>query len=152
MVASSSHQPFFSRSNIRSLIVILSLVLAARWSIASPYEVPTPSMEPTIKVGDRLIGNHLAYGLRVPFTSWTAVQWGVPQRGDIVIFRSQTEPGINLVKRVVAVGAPCRSATSTDARPVFFRSAYIPEGTWLPQLRLARTGQPLDSRSESILQ
>ena len=94
---------FFSRANIRSLVVILSFVFSFRWSIASPYEVPTPSMEPSIKVGDRVLGNHLAYRLRVPFTNVTLASWGTPARGDIVIFKSQTDPGINLVKRVIAV-------------------------------------------------
>lgn len=94
---------FFARNNIRSLVVLLSFVVSFRWSVASPYEVPTPSMEPSIKVGDRVLGNHLAYRLRLPFTNYTLATWGEPARGDIVIFKSQTEPGINLVKRVIAV-------------------------------------------------
>ena len=95
---------FFSRHNVRSLIVMLSLIFTVRWSVASPYEVPTPSMEPSIKVGDRVFGNHLAYRLRLPFTDITIASWGAPERGDIIIFKSQTESGINLVKRVVAIG------------------------------------------------
>lgn len=99
----ADQQAFFSRKNVRSLIVLLSFVFTVRWSVASPYEVPTPSMEPSIKVGDRVLGNHLAYRLRVPFTNLTLASWGDPQRGDIIIFKSQTEANINLVKRVVAV-------------------------------------------------
>ena len=38
-----------------SLFVLIFLILCFRWSIASPYHVPTASMEPTIKVGDRLL-------------------------------------------------------------------------------------------------
>ena len=99
----ATRTPFFSRSDVRSLVITASLVLAFRWCVASPYEVPTPSMEPTIKVGDRVVGNHLAYRLRLPFTNVTLLTWAEPARGDIVIFASQTESGINLVKRVVAV-------------------------------------------------
>ncbi len=47
--------PFWSVENFRSLAILIVSVLALRWSIASPYEVPTASMEPTIKVGDRIL-------------------------------------------------------------------------------------------------
>jgi len=94
---------FFSRANVQSLVVTVSFIFCLRWSVASPYVVPTPSMEPSIKVGDRVLGNHLAYRLRMPFTNYVIAQWATPERGDIIIFKSQTEPNIDLVKRVVAV-------------------------------------------------
>jgi signal peptidase I len=93
---------FFSWENLRSLVPLFLLVFAFRWSVAAPYHVPTPSMEPSIKVGDRLLGNHLAYRLRLPFTNITLIEWAKPVKGDIVVFDSQTESGINMVKRVVA--------------------------------------------------
>ena len=43
-------------------------------------------MEPTLRVGDRILVNKLAYGPRMPFTD-TAIKFGEPQRGDIVVFR-----------------------------------------------------------------
>ena len=58
----------FSFENLRSLAFLIVLVLAIRWSIASPYYVPTSSMEPTIKVGDRLLAWKLAYNFKLPFT------------------------------------------------------------------------------------
>src|SRR4051794_16050504 len=103
VVKADDQQAFFSRRNVRSMIVMLSFIFTVRWSVASPYEVPTPSMEPSIKVGDRVLGNHLAYRLRFPFTNFTVASWGAPERGDIIIFKSQTEANVNLVKRVVAV-------------------------------------------------
>ncbi|NDE18812.1 S26 family signal peptidase, partial [bacterium] len=50
----------WSFENLRSLALIFLAVFAIRWSIASPYHVPTASMEPTIKVGDRLLAWKLA--------------------------------------------------------------------------------------------
>jgi len=94
---------FFSVGNLRSLATLLILIFAFRWSVAAPYHVPTPSMEPSIKVGDRVLGNHLAYQLRLPFTKIVLVEWARPQRGDIIIFDSKVDPGTNLVKRVIGV-------------------------------------------------
>ena len=79
------------------------LVLAARSSLADHYAVPTGSMEYTMMPGDRVVVNKSAYGVRVPFTSWTFMNRNPVTRGDVVIFDSP-EDGVRLVKRVVAVG------------------------------------------------
>ena len=74
---------FFSFENIKSLAILILIVFAIRWSIISPYKVPTSSMEPTIKVGDRLMANKLAFKFTIPFTRWVLAQWSTPQRGDV---------------------------------------------------------------------
>jgi len=94
--------PFWSVENFRSLAVLIVSVLALRWSIASPYEVPTASMEPTIKVGDRILANKLAYGFRIPFTD-IIFRWAEIKHGDIIVFRYPVNPEIDYVKRVVAL-------------------------------------------------
>lgn len=94
---------FWSPENLRSILILVVLIFAFRWSIASPYHVPTPSMEPTIKVGDRLLALKLSYGLKVPFTDYSLLEWGTPQRGDIIVFKFPKDPEIDYVKRVVAV-------------------------------------------------
>ena len=94
---------FFSTENLTSISILLVVVFAIRWSIASPYYVPTASMEPTIKVGDRLLALKLAYGLRFPFTNFMLMEWGTPQRGDIIVFEFPKDQSINYVKRVVGV-------------------------------------------------
>ncbi len=96
-------EAFWSWSNLRSIAVLLAVIFAFRWSVAAPYHVPTPSMEPTIKVGDRVLANHLAYHLRMPFSDMVLASWSEPRRGDIVVFRSKLNPDMNLVKRIVAV-------------------------------------------------
>lgn len=94
---------FYSFDNIKSLGVLVLAILALRWSVASPYHVPTASMEPTIKVGDRLLAFKLAYDFKIPFTDITLAQWGTPGRGDIIVFKYPRDPDIDYVKRVVAV-------------------------------------------------
>ena len=99
-----SKPAFFSIENIRSLAVWVIVIFAIRWSIASPYHVPTPSMEPTIKVGDRLLAYKLSYEFKIPFTDIALFDWNEPTHGDIIVFRFPEDPNIDYVKRVVAVG------------------------------------------------
>lgn len=94
---------FFSYENLKSLGILVIAILALRHTVASPYHVPTPSMEPTIKVGDRLLGYKLAYDLKLPFTDWTIVKLGSVKRGDIIIFRYPNDITRDYVKRVVAL-------------------------------------------------
>src|SRR5688500_12083503 len=51
---------------------------------------------------DRIFVNKLAYGLKVPFTTWHLAHWSEPARGEIVVFHSPTD-GTRLVKRIVGL-------------------------------------------------
>lgn len=94
---------FFSFENIKSLLILALIIFAIRWSVASPYYVPTASMEPTIKVGDRLLAWKLAYNLKVPFTDIPLIKWAEPHKGDIIVFKYPRNPDVDYVKRIVAV-------------------------------------------------
>lgn len=94
---------FWTPENLRQLAVFLVLILAFRWSVASPYQVPTASMEPTIKVGDRLLAYKLAYDLKIPFTDYVLMSWADPKAGDIIVFKYPKEPDIDYVKRIVGL-------------------------------------------------
>jgi signal peptidase I len=102
-VARRKQVDFWSIENLRSLGFMLLIIMAIRSSVASPYFVPTASMEPTIKVGDRLIANKLAYQFKVPFTDFVVSEWGTPKRGDIIVFQYPQDPEIDYVKRVAAI-------------------------------------------------
>jgi signal peptidase I len=81
---------------------ILLLVLGGRVALADWPNVPTGSMEPTVRVGDYLLVNKLAYGPRLPFTN-TAIPLGHPQRGDVAVFRYPLDVSVLYVKRVIGV-------------------------------------------------
>src|SRR3954467_3698458 len=92
----------FPREQIAPLAVIILVLTSFRSAIADWNIVPTGSMNPTIIEGDRIFVNKLAYGLKVPFTTWHLAHWDAPARGEIVVFNSPTD-GTRLVKRVVAL-------------------------------------------------
>jgi signal peptidase I len=84
------------------LFVVVALMFTCRVAVADWPKVPSGSMEPTLRVGDYLLVNHLAYGPRLPFTN-TALEWGQPQRGDVVVFRFPKKVSDLYVKRLVGL-------------------------------------------------
>ena len=78
-------------------------ILAARSTLADHYYVPSGSMEPTLRAGDRVLVDKRAHGLRVPFTTRHFIDGEPVQRGEIVIFDSPRD-GTRLIKRIVAIG------------------------------------------------
>ncbi len=94
---------FWSPENLRSMAILIFAIFCFRWSVASPYHVPTASMEPTIKVGDRLLAFKLSYNLKLPFTDVVLAEWHKPEKGDIIVFRYPKNTDIDYVKRVVGV-------------------------------------------------
>lgn len=93
----------FIRSSL-PLVYLITALLALRWTVVEPYVVPTGSMEPTLKTGDRLYALKCAYDIRFPFTEWMLLSTGTVKRGDVILFRSPKDPSITFVKR--AVGLP----------------------------------------------
>lgn len=87
---------------IRIFLLMILIVSSLRSALADWNDVPTGSMKPTIREGDRVVVNKLAYDLKIPFTTIDIVKWGDPKRGDIVVLFSPAD-GVRLVKRVVAL-------------------------------------------------
>ncbi len=90
------------REWIRPLAIIIIVCTSFRSAIADWNDVPTGSMKPTILEGDRILVNRLAYGLKVPYTTWHLLEWSQPKPGEIVVCYSPAN-GDRLVKRVVGV-------------------------------------------------
>lgn len=93
------------RRIMRELVMLAAFVLvllSARSTLADHYRVPSGSMEPTIEVGDRILVNKAAYGLRVPFTTAYVARFHGPAIGDVVVLDSPEEDKV-LLKRVVGV-------------------------------------------------
>lgn len=85
-----------------SLILLILGILWLRYSVIEPYKIPSGSMIPTLKIGDHIFVNKLAYGLRLPFIGGV-VKWAEPKRGDVVIFLPPLNEGKIYVKRLVGL-------------------------------------------------
>lgn len=71
----------------RSLFPVVLVVLLLRTFVAEPFRIPSGSMMPTLDVGDFILVNKFAYGLRLPAFNNKVVDIGEPERGDVVVFR-----------------------------------------------------------------
>jgi signal peptidase I len=87
----------------------LALVLVVRTVAAEPYSVPTPSMVPTLLVGDKLVASKYAYGYSrysVPIGELPMkgrVLETPPVRGDVIVFRLPRDTSETYVKRVIGL-------------------------------------------------
>ncbi len=85
---------------VKPVIYALVIALFIRAFIAQPFKIPTSSMFPTFKPGDRIFVNKFIYGVRIPFTDIRLPKLREPERGDIIVFRSPIEKKY-LVKRLI---------------------------------------------------
>ena len=95
---------------VRPIAIALGLVLVVRTVVAEPYQVPSPSMVPTLLTGDELIGSKFAYGFSkysLPIGTLPDFEGRLldraPQRGDVVVFRLPRDPGTTYVKRLIGL-------------------------------------------------
>lgn len=87
----------------RSFFPVLFFVLMLRSFLFEPFQIPSGSMLPTLKIGDFILVNKFNYGLRLPVLGTTVVELGQPKRGDVMVFKYPDDNSINFIKRVVGV-------------------------------------------------
>lgn len=98
----------------KSLFPILLIVLLFRSFLFEPFKIPSGSMIPTLLIGDFIVVNKFAYGLRLPVVNTKFMSVGEPERGDVVVFRYPVDPKINFIKRMI--GLPGDTITWRDKR------------------------------------
>lgn len=87
----------------RSFFPVILIVLLIRSFVVEPFRIPSGSMMPTLLVGDFIVVNKFAYGLRLPVLNTRVLNLGSPQRGEIIVFRYPEDPRIDYIKRVIGV-------------------------------------------------
>lgn len=87
----------------KSMFPVLAIVLVVRSFLVEPFQIPSGSMLPTLKIGDFILVNKYHYGLRLPVLNTKFVSMNDPQRGDVVVFKFPGNTTVNYIKRVVGV-------------------------------------------------
>ena len=87
----------------KSFFPVILAVLLIRSFLVEPFTIPSSSMVPTLLIGDFILVNKYAYGVRLPVVHTKIVDVGSPERGDVVVFRPPSHPDKNYVKRLVGL-------------------------------------------------
>ena len=111
----------------RSFFPVLLFVLVVRSFIFEPFRIPSGSMMPTLIDGDYIFVKKYSYGLRWPVIEKKFYETGMPERGDVVVFRLPADPRINYIKRVV--GLPGDVISYDNAR-LTINGVLMPLAAW----------------------
>jgi signal peptidase I len=107
------------------VVVALSLAVLLRLFVVQTFFIPSGSMEPTLKIGDRILVNKLSY------------HFHSVHRGDIVVFKRPADencggaPVNDLVKRVIGLPGETISLTKGAKSYVVINGKRLHE-PWLP--------------------
>ncbi|WP_130413640.1 signal peptidase I [Fluviicoccus keumensis] len=107
-----------------SFFPVLAVVLVLRSFLLEPFTIPSGSMLPTLEVGDYILVNKYAYGLRLPVAGIEFMSVGKPKRGDVMVFRYPPKPTMNFIKRVI--GLPGDHIRTTDSGDLYVNDRLMP--------------------------
>lgn len=123
-------------SFLKTLVVLIAIVILVRGTIVEPYQIPSGSMFPTLREGDRIFVIKYPYGFRLPGITYTLYQYSSPKRGDVVVFTRPDDPNtpdeddsaINIIKRVVGLPGDTVEVRRSEGRPrVFINNQILDE-------------------------
>ena len=86
----------------KSFFPVLVIVLILRSFLIEPFQIPTGSMIPTIEVGDFILVNKYAYGVRLPIIGTKILGVEDPDRGEVIVFIPPHENKY-YIKRVIGL-------------------------------------------------
>jgi signal peptidase I len=103
------------REYAEAIIVAMLLAFAIRVFVVQAFKIPSGSMIPTLLIGDHILVSKLTYGIQWPsqckfsasfppincYASQALIEFGKPQRGDIIVFRFPEDEEKDFIKRVV---------------------------------------------------
>ena len=87
----------------KAFFPVLAVVLGLRSFVAEPFRIPSSSMMPSLLIGDFILVNKFAYGLRLPITNQKFIAIDDPKRGDVVVFKPPQHPDQDWIKRVIGL-------------------------------------------------
>jgi signal peptidase I len=87
----------------KSFFPVLFIVFFLRSFLLEPFQIPSGSMIPTLQVGDFILVNKFAFGVRIPVLNKIFIPVGKPKRGDVMVFFPPHKPDTYYIKRVIGL-------------------------------------------------
>ena len=105
------------REYAEAIIIALLLAFFIRAFVVQAFKIPSGSMIPSLLIGDHILVSKLAYGLQWPgncrfemgfppvncYSSTILIDFGSPERGDVIVFRYPEDEEKDFIKRVVGI-------------------------------------------------
>ncbi|MBM3762975.1 MAG: signal peptidase I [Acidobacteria bacterium] len=92
------------KRNFRALSLV-TIALALLPAYLRAYVLVGPSDMPTVLLGDKVIVNHAAYSLKLPYFDLKAFRTGSPRRGDFVLLQLRNHQRLKspFFKRIIGL-------------------------------------------------
>jgi signal peptidase I len=110
------HSRPWAREFVETLLIFVIFMLFVRTFVVAHINVPTPSMEPAVLVGDHILVNRFVYAPHLDTPLHRLLPYRDPQLGDVVTFPQPDRPRRDLIKRVAAL--PGDIIAITDKRMI----------------------------------
>jgi signal peptidase I len=126
--------PAQSRRGVAEWTVTILLLLFGTTTLCQAFVIPTGSMEDTLRIGDHLLVDKLAYA-PAGGLSRHLLPYQEPKHGDIIVFRYAPDISQTLVKRLIGVpgdririsnGVVYRNGKRLNEPYVYHKYAYDP--------------------------
>lgn len=114
---------------VKAMVLAAAIALVIRAFLFEPFNIPSASMYPALRIGDYLFVEKYSYGYsRYSFPFGVAsfkgrMGEGRPERGDIAVFRQPKKPDIDYIKRIV--GLPGDTLQMIEGR-LYINSILVP--------------------------
>jgi len=131
----------WSREFIEVLLIFVIFTLFVRTFVVAHINVPTPSMVPTVLVGDHILVNRFIFAPHLDTPLHRLLPYRDPQIGDVVTFAQPDRPRRDLIKRIVATGG---DVISIEAKKLFRNGNPVDE----PRTQFTDPEISLDDPSE----
>lgn len=127
LLVSGERQRVINNQHVANIICGIVLFVLMRGVIVDVLTMGSGSLEPKIHKGQKIIVTYLSFGVRVPFSPYHIVRWGIPRTGDLVVVKSRR-------------GDPfLREILDTSEN-----SVLVNLDGWLPREALLGKGSPID--------
>jgi signal peptidase I len=142
----------------KAFFPVLAVVLCLRSFVAEPFRIPSSSMLPTLLIGDFILVNKFAYGLRLPITNQKLIAIGEPKRGDVVVFHPPQHPDQDWIKRVIGLPGDTVAyhddTVSVNGRPLLYvgHGRYVGKGQGVDATGARLLTEQLPGRPHPVLE
>lgn len=118
---------------LETVVFIGSFFIVIYLFIMQPNQVKGASMEPTFQSGDFILTSKVTYKLRLP------------ERGDVIVFKSPKNPDIEYIKRVIGVPGDTILVQNSQVsiNNNIIKEAYISAATNLWEGGFLKDGEPV---------